>query len=201
MTGKQIVGLVTGLIVFMLIGVVLWQVGQNSFLSTSTALEELPPITDVKDDNGVSIVTEPEQPDEVQTEPGDTPPPDEVVDPEGPMPPEWEPVACTLDAKQCPDGSYVGRVAPDCEFAVCPQGEVVPPDGPTPPEIGTTEVTYCNPNNRPEMCYDLYAPVCGLVQVQCITTPCDPVPETFSNDCNACAQSNVISYTEGACEG
>ncbi len=27
---------------------------------------------------------------------------------------------CTLDAKQCPDGSYVGRVAPSCEFAACP---------------------------------------------------------------------------------
>ncbi|MFA6257732.1 MAG: hypothetical protein WC671_01825 [Candidatus Paceibacterota bacterium] len=30
-----------------------------------------------------------------------------------------EPVACTADAKQCPDGSYVGRTGPNCEF-VCP---------------------------------------------------------------------------------
>ncbi len=29
-------------------------------------------------------------------------------------------VACTMDAKVCPDGSYVGRVAPDCSFARCP---------------------------------------------------------------------------------
>ena len=29
-------------------------------------------------------------------------------------------VACTLEAKQCPDGSYVGRVGPNCEFAACP---------------------------------------------------------------------------------
>ncbi|MCE9585791.1 hypothetical protein K8R04_00540 [Candidatus Uhrbacteria bacterium] len=29
------------------------------------------------------------------------------------------PVACTADAKQCPDGSYVGRTGPNCEF-VCP---------------------------------------------------------------------------------
>lgn len=29
-------------------------------------------------------------------------------------------VACTLEAKLCPDGSYVGRVAPDCHFAPCP---------------------------------------------------------------------------------
>jgi hypothetical protein len=27
---------------------------------------------------------------------------------------------CTLDAKQCPDGSYVSRVPPSCEFAPCP---------------------------------------------------------------------------------
>jgi len=31
-----------------------------------------------------------------------------------------EPVACTAEAKMCPDGSYVGRVGPDCEFAPCP---------------------------------------------------------------------------------
>lgn len=31
-----------------------------------------------------------------------------------------EPTACTLDAKMCPDGSYVGRIGPNCEFAACP---------------------------------------------------------------------------------
>jgi hypothetical protein len=30
------------------------------------------------------------------------------------------PAACTMDAKVCPDGSAVGRVPPDCEFAPCP---------------------------------------------------------------------------------
>lgn len=28
--------------------------------------------------------------------------------------------ACTLEAKLCPDGSYVGRTGPNCEFAACP---------------------------------------------------------------------------------
>lgn len=32
--------------------------------------------------------------------------------------------ACTLDARICPDGSYVGRVAPTCSFAPCPDGSV-----------------------------------------------------------------------------
>ncbi len=27
---------------------------------------------------------------------------------------------CTQDAKVCPDGSYVGRSGPNCEFAPCP---------------------------------------------------------------------------------
>lgn len=30
-------------------------------------------------------------------------------------------VACTMDAKECPDGSYVGRSGPDCEFTPCPK--------------------------------------------------------------------------------
>jgi hypothetical protein len=30
-------------------------------------------------------------------------------------------VACTMEAKLCPDGSAVSRVAPNCEFAPCPE--------------------------------------------------------------------------------
>lgn len=39
------------------------------------------------------------------------PPVTEIALPEG--------VMCTMDALQCPDGSYIGRTGPDCEF-VCP---------------------------------------------------------------------------------
>src|SRR3989344_2428627 len=35
----------------------------------------------------------------------------------GTIPP---PVACTMEAKLCPDGSAVGRTGPKCEFAPCP---------------------------------------------------------------------------------
>ncbi len=31
-------------------------------------------------------------------------------------------VACTEEAKICPDGSGVGRVPPNCEFPDCPDG-------------------------------------------------------------------------------
>lgn len=37
-------------------------------------------------------------------------------------PAEGDMIACTMDAKMCPDGSYVGRTAPHCEFAPCPEG-------------------------------------------------------------------------------
>jgi len=30
------------------------------------------------------------------------------------------PVICAMDAKKCPDGSFVSRQAPDCKFAPCP---------------------------------------------------------------------------------
>ena len=39
--------------------------------------------------------------------------------------------ACTLEAKICPDGTSVGRVPPDCEFAPCPASDQVTPE-PTP---------------------------------------------------------------------
>ena len=29
-------------------------------------------------------------------------------------------VVCTIEAKLCPDGSYVGRVGPNCDFTQCP---------------------------------------------------------------------------------
>ena len=44
-----------------------------------------------------------------------------------PEPPKDEGVACTMDAKMCPDGSAVGRHGPNCEFAPCP-GETPAPE-------------------------------------------------------------------------
>ncbi len=37
-----------------------------------------------------------------------------------PKPKSSEPVACAMDAKQCSNGTFVGRVAPSCSFAPCP---------------------------------------------------------------------------------
>jgi hypothetical protein len=39
-------------------------------------------------------------------------------------------VACTQEAKQCPDGSYVGRSGPSCQFAACPSPSPTPTPSP-----------------------------------------------------------------------
>lgn len=39
-----------------------------------------------------------------------------------PVPQQPQPVACTMEAKLCPDGSYVSRTGTNCAFAPCPGG-------------------------------------------------------------------------------
>ncbi|MBW6461741.1 MAG: hypothetical protein K0B07_01725 [DPANN group archaeon] len=50
-----------------------------------------------------------------------------------------------------------------------------------------------------DMCITLYDPVCATVNIQCITTPCDSIKETFSNSCAACKNPLVSSYLSGEC--
>jgi hypothetical protein len=47
-------------------------------------------------------------------------------------------------------------------------------------------------------CTREYMPVCGKVQVQCITTPCDPITTTFPNRCEA-ERAGAFDIIEGAC--
>lgn len=51
----------------------------------------------------------------------------------------------------------------------------------------------------PTACTMEYEPVCGEVEIQCITTPCDPLQTTFSNTCEAESANAQILY-EGACQ-
>ncbi len=37
--------------------------------------------------------------------------------------PRSQPIACPMDAKLCPDGTAVGRVAPVCAFPACPESD------------------------------------------------------------------------------
>lgn len=59
---------------------------------------------------------------------------------------------------------------------------------------------YCEESQRGVVaCTQLYQPVCGYVQVECIKEPCDLQPQIFSNDCFACANDRVQYYTMGEC--
>lgn len=66
-------------------------------------------------------------------------------------------------------------------------------------DISDRVFTCSEDQKNADVCIEIYQPVCGVVNVQCITEPCDPVEETFSNSCFACSNSLVESYTEGEC--
>jgi hypothetical protein len=53
-------------------------------------------------------------------------------------------VMCTLDAMQCPDGSFVGRTGPNCEF-VCPELPTVPEDVQAQIDAKADMITVANP--------------------------------------------------------
>jgi len=66
--------------------------------------------------------------------------------------------------------------------------------------VSNSRAIECLPEQRDvDGCIEIYQPVCATVNVQCITTPCDPVKETFENSCKACVNSLVSAYTEGEC--
>jgi hypothetical protein len=181
---KQSLGFVAGITILFLMTVVLWKFIEAEPID-EVVIQPPPPQREeqpsgaVSTEQGSEATTVPELPEKI------LPPPVPIE--EVPLPPV---IACAMDAKLCPDGSHVGRVAPNCEFEKCPDGETE-----------DKEVRYCDPRSEGDgMCIELYAPVCAQVQVECITTPCDPVPQTFSNSCFACANDRVISYVEGVCE-
>ncbi|MEK7470606.1 MAG: hypothetical protein AAB622_01180 [Patescibacteria group bacterium] len=64
------------------------------------------------------------------------------------------PIACTMEAKICPDGSSVGRTGPNCEFDVCPDfipvSTLVPTPEVTPVStISATIIPTSTPTSSP----------------------------------------------------
>lgn len=115
-------------------------------------------------------------------------------------------IACTDDAKKCPDGSYVPRVAPSCDFAACPTGggticgapSKVCPDGtvispgpncvyPSCPNGGT--VCSADAKECPDGSYvsrtgpNCTFPACPGETTTCTNTECGPAPLVASKQC------------------
>lgn len=80
------------------------------------------------------------------------------------------------------DGTYFVRV---CEYLGGKCG------------VYSNQITVTLPA-EPIACTMEYAPVCGEVQVQCVTTPCNPIKETFSNKCMMNAKKAKYLYN-GEC--
>ncbi|RKZ57440.1 MAG: hypothetical protein DRQ44_15775 [Gammaproteobacteria bacterium] len=70
-------------------------------------------------------------------------------------------------------------------------------------QIEESPYTRCE-NPRPEVCNQLYQPVCGDrdTGARCIMAPCPQARKkvTYSNSCTACADKKVYGYWDGACK-
>lgn len=88
---------------------------------------------------------------------------------------------CTADAKLCPDGSYVGRTGPSCQFAACPTGNGTS----TPPNGTSTQGVVCTMDAK--ICPDgrsvgRVAPSCNFAACPTATSTSGipPVVTTFA---------------------
>jgi hypothetical protein len=94
--------------------------------------------------------------------------------------------ACTEEAKVCPDGSTVGRVPPNCEFAPCPTSC-------TCPEGYVQEGDSCNPE-----CY-YNTPPCLMPSISCSST-CGVNSDCVGSTC--CHPTSCINKAyKGVCDG
>ena len=62
---------------------------------------------------------------------------------------------------------------------------------PPQPKLTVPADKFCS-EPRPEMCMELYQPVCGFTK--------DGTSKTYGNSCHACANQAVVRYTPGECK-
>jgi len=68
--------------------------------------------------------------------------------------------------------------------------------------LSTVEPSFISISNQlahDTQCDATYKPVCALKQVQCITAPCDPIAETYMNECMMKLDTNVKFHFDGTC--
>lgn len=128
---------------------------------------------------------------------------------------------CSQEVQQCPDGSFVSRVAPSCEFAPCPTEviELCNYDDPNLAYLLTSEdqcelalfrcpqgkaffnecgcgcdlsFTRCTEESREaQVCSAAYIPVCSEYS--------NGETQTYANSCVACMNSQIVGYKAGEC--
>src|SRR3989344_4618252 len=67
------------------------------------------------------------------------------------------------------------------------------PDGTASRVVGSAQIRV-----GPQACTMEYNPVCGLKQIYCITTPCNPIQQTYGNRCTMQADGATYLH-DGAC--
>lgn len=97
-------------------------------------------------------------------------------------PPTFSEVACTAEAKMCPDGSSVGRQGPSCEFTACPS---------TPTEAGWETAL-----NAEQQVSFQYPPTLGLTYVHTVDWP----PVALVQDGYSCVETGNIQASGGLTE-
>lgn len=118
---------------------------------------------------------------------------------------------CTLEAKICPDGSSVGRIGPNCEFASCSAKKIdtqllsckSDTDCPVGHQCQVQAISqkYC-PSNTPECS----TPIIGTCQARASISP-KPLPKITSKPLasampgEACGGFAAPPYTKGCTEG
>jgi len=103
------------------------------------------------------------------------------------------PIACTLEAKVCPDGSAVGRTGPNCEFEPCPGEECTTSADCVP--ASCCHATSCVTKSRAPACEGMMCTLecqfgtldcggsCGCVQGKCIAEPVAPGEDENEKSC------------------
>ncbi len=101
-----------------------------------------------------------------------------------------EPIACTLEAKICPDGSAVGRTGPNCEFATCPTGST----------SGEATSTFPQKNSGTVAGKVTLSPVCPVERIP-PDPNCAPKPYETKITVSSADGSKIIKTTQSNADG
>jgi hypothetical protein len=106
---------------------------------------------------------------------------------ESPQDDDAEMIACTMDAKECPDGSFVGRVPPSCEFAACP------PPSDEPQVTCTKDIKQCPDGTA----VSRVAPTCEFAACP---PPSDEAPVACTEEAKICPDGTAVGREGPNCE-